>query len=114
MNKTKVLLMLLLLCIVTTIGCIDGIIANYSSFTLGEEQCEIVELHNYTEHIKIESDRPVNIIFVPKNNSNSTVYSKYNVENITLYDIDVQIEEEVSMYICNTGLEYVWVKTKTY
>jgi len=106
MNRKKVLLMLLLLCIATT-GCVEGIIANYSYFTLVEEQHEI-ELHNYTKHIKVESDRPVNIIFVPKNDSkifvpkndsNSSIYSKYNAENITLYDIDVQIDEEVSMYM---------------
>lgn len=112
MNRKKVLLMLLLLCIATT-GCVEGIIANYSYFTLVEEQHEI-ELHNYTKHIKVESDRPVNIIFVPKNDSNSSVYSKYNAENITLYDIDVQIDEEVSMYICKIGPEDVWVKTKNY
>ncbi len=109
MKKTKILLMLLLLCVATTMGCLT----HYHYHTFEEKQYEI-EFSTSDKHISVESDRPVNIIFIPKYNPNSTVYSKYDVENVISYNVDVQFDDEVFMHINKIGPENVTVTVKAY
>jgi|LGVF01.1.fsa_nt_gb hypothetical protein len=109
-NKIKVLFMLLLFGAAMTMGCVS----HYHYFVLEETQFEITELRDSIKHINIESDKAINIVFIPKYEPNSTVYSKYDVKNVTHYDVDVQFDDEVNLYVYKIGTEDVRVTVKAY
>lgn len=109
-NKIKIVFTLLLFGAAMTMGCVS----QYHYFVLEEKQFEITELYDSTKRIKVESDKPINIVFVPKYEPNSTVYSKYDVKNVTYYDIDVQFDDEVNVYVYKIGTEDVCVTVKAY
>ena len=109
-NKLKALFMLLLFGTAMTMGCVS----QYHYFVLEETQFEITELRDSIKHINVKSDKAINIVFVPKYEPNSTVYSKYDVKNVTYYDVDVQFDNDVNMYVYKIGTEDIRVTVKAY